>query len=338
MQRCRQCGEPVEFRFIDGRCIPLHTSGGCSNSSGAADNARVTRSADSECRKTYCPTCREPVYFIRHNGGSVWIDPPLGPPWERHPCFDAGARDSNPAQLISPDLAAQLGVHEQLVTGVVCMSEVSKDRRLTILNIIIGEGQSLTLLIKGGASALVGQLIVIACADRLIYRASEARICFVINAVLAGPDSLTGRGAILHLPLSLDAVQKVRAELKHGTLSEKQHRALRKFRDQGLKANWKLPELLMLAPLISGKDQDRAIHSAAVMIIEQAESHGDCSAAATLVRLVTPAKRIRLIAWFRAYSPISIDITRKRRKAHIYRTPSGIHRPWLTSVARTTPL
>ena len=338
MQRCRQCGEPVEFRFIDGRCIPLHTSGGCSNSSGAVDNARVTRSASSECRKTNCPTCQEPVYFIRHNGGSVWIDPPLGPPWDRHPCFETGVQDSKTTQLVSPDVAAQLGVHEQLVTGVVCMSEVSKDRRLTIINILIGEGQALTILIKGGADSLIGQLVVIDCAGRLIYRASEARICFVITAVLAGPDSLTRRGAILHLPLSPDEVHKVRADLKHGTLSEKQHRTLRKLRDQGLKANWKLPELLMLIPLISGKDQDRAIHSAAVMVIEQAESHGDCSAAATLVRLVTPAKRLRLVAWFRAYSPISIDITRKRRKAHIFRTPSGVHRPFLTSVARTTPL
>ena len=336
MQRCRQCGEPIEFRFIDGRCTPLHTSGGCSSSSGGIDNARVTRSTDSECRKTNCPTCREPVYFIRHNGGSVWIDPPLGSPWEKHPCFDTEARDSKPTQLVSADLAAQLGVHEQLVTGVVCMSEVSKDRRLTILNITIGEDQSLTLLIKGGASALVGQLVVIACTDRLIYRASEARICFVINAVLAGPDSLTGRGAVLHLPLSLDDVQKVRAELKHGTLSDRQHRVLRKLRDQGLQANWKLPELLMLIPLISGKDQDRAIHSAAVAIIEQAESHGDCSAAAALARLVTPAKRLRLVAWFRAYSPISIDVTRKRRKAHIFRTPSGVHRPFLTSVKEST--
>jgi hypothetical protein len=27
------------------------------------------------------------VYFVRHNGGSVWFDS-LGWPWEKHPCFD----------------------------------------------------------------------------------------------------------------------------------------------------------------------------------------------------------------------------------------------------------
>jgi hypothetical protein len=31
--------------------------------------------------------CGQPVYFIRHNGGSVWVDPPLGPPWHKHRCY-----------------------------------------------------------------------------------------------------------------------------------------------------------------------------------------------------------------------------------------------------------
>ncbi len=36
------------------------------------------------CRRTNCPECKEEVYFIRHNGGSVWIDPPCEWPWEKH--------------------------------------------------------------------------------------------------------------------------------------------------------------------------------------------------------------------------------------------------------------
>jgi hypothetical protein len=27
------------------------------------------------------------VFFIRHNGGNVWVDPPLGWPWPKHSCF-----------------------------------------------------------------------------------------------------------------------------------------------------------------------------------------------------------------------------------------------------------
>jgi len=43
------------------------------------------------CRETKCPICgAAPVYFVRHNGGSVWFDD-LGKPWPKHGCF---ARES----------------------------------------------------------------------------------------------------------------------------------------------------------------------------------------------------------------------------------------------------
>ena len=42
---------------------------------------------DDFCRATTCPVCGAEVYFVRHNGGSVWFDE-LGPPWLKHGCFD----------------------------------------------------------------------------------------------------------------------------------------------------------------------------------------------------------------------------------------------------------
>lgn len=38
------------------------------------------------CRPTTCPECHAPVFFVRHNGGSVWFDT-LGQPWPKHPCM-----------------------------------------------------------------------------------------------------------------------------------------------------------------------------------------------------------------------------------------------------------
>jgi hypothetical protein len=38
------------------------------------------------CRPTTCPRCRASVFFVRHNGGSVWFDE-LGHPWPKHACF-----------------------------------------------------------------------------------------------------------------------------------------------------------------------------------------------------------------------------------------------------------
>lgn len=37
-------------------------------------------------RPTTCPYCRKSVFFVRHNGGSVWFDD-LGQPWPKHGCF-----------------------------------------------------------------------------------------------------------------------------------------------------------------------------------------------------------------------------------------------------------
>src|SRR5437867_9011938 len=38
-------------------------------------------------RPSHCPECGADVFFIRHNGGSVWVDE-LGWPWPKHACFD----------------------------------------------------------------------------------------------------------------------------------------------------------------------------------------------------------------------------------------------------------
>lgn len=338
MQICRHCGSPVEFRFIDGRCIPMHTEGGCTGISGRPDDSQVRRSVSSECRKTTCPVCRGAVYFIRHNGGSVWIEPPLGPPWDRHPCFDSSGSASKAIEVVSSELAEQLGLSEGLVTGVVRSAEISKDRRQTILDIVIGEQETLSVLLKGGADSLLGQLVIADPRQRLLYSGLNAKICFTIASALAGPESLIGRGKLFHLPLGNNDLEKLRAEIKHGELSKAQHRSLRKFRDHGLNTNWKLPDLLALIPLITGKDQDRAIQMAAVMIVEKAEAHGDCSAASTLARLVAPAKRPRLIAWFRNCSPINIDLTRKQRKAYMFKTTTGVQRPFRINLARATPI
>ena len=29
MRKCSRCGNNIEFRYVDGRCIPMHSDGGC---------------------------------------------------------------------------------------------------------------------------------------------------------------------------------------------------------------------------------------------------------------------------------------------------------------------
>lgn len=38
------------------------------------------------CNPSLCPVCGDDVFFIRHNGGCVWVDE-LGWPWPKHPCM-----------------------------------------------------------------------------------------------------------------------------------------------------------------------------------------------------------------------------------------------------------
>lgn len=316
----------VEFRVVDGRAIPFHFHGGCAGVRGGTAFEPVRRSAESECRKTNCPNCGASVYFIRHNGGSVWIEPPLGPPWDRHPCFNtmpnAGSRTRS-ASIASAELTGKLGGGGTAITGVVVRTEISVDRRQTALEIAIGEEQPLGLLVKGGADAWIGELVVVSRSQKRVYLASDPTYCFVIIG--------DTNPAAIHSTETLQAVDDL-------TFSKKQRSLLRRYFENGFNADWKPADAARLAPLITGKDQDRAIHVAAIGILDHAERHGDISKALPLVASLSRPKRERLIRWFHQFSPISIDLQRKERKAYVFKTRSGERRPFRIAEARSTPI
>jgi hypothetical protein len=45
-------------------------------------------------RQSRCPVCGAYVYFVRHNGGSMYFDD-LGSPWPKHGCFDVSAESKH---------------------------------------------------------------------------------------------------------------------------------------------------------------------------------------------------------------------------------------------------
>lgn len=91
MPRCSECGCEISFRRIDGRIVPI----GCSCRRSKAET--VVESGRSW--QTTCPQCHSAVFFVQHNGGSVWFDE-LGPPWEKHPCFADGRGHEESDELI----------------------------------------------------------------------------------------------------------------------------------------------------------------------------------------------------------------------------------------------
>lgn len=63
--------------------------------------ARVHVERDDFCHPTKCPECRADVYFIRHNGGSVFVEQ-LGPPWRKHPCTSRPSGRQAHAEVHTP--------------------------------------------------------------------------------------------------------------------------------------------------------------------------------------------------------------------------------------------
>lgn len=84
MSICRDCGQEITFRYINGVCTPMHVSGDCCPDDDAVRKAVHTK----------CPKCGHMVWLVRHNGGSVWLDE-LGLPWPKHPCFDVESSNMN---------------------------------------------------------------------------------------------------------------------------------------------------------------------------------------------------------------------------------------------------
>lgn len=92
MATCKVCGGEIIFRHVDGAITPIHLSGGCPGPSPSGSRASAVQVKEFEhsrdfCRENNCPICHRRAFFIRHNGGSVWVDE-LGWPWPKHPCFD----------------------------------------------------------------------------------------------------------------------------------------------------------------------------------------------------------------------------------------------------------
>lgn len=83
---CPDCGASVKIRTINGLPVPI----GCQcqgGSPGPVARVRRSRFLDLDFRRARpCRYCGAPVFFVRYNGGSVWLDE-LGRPWPKHGCY-----------------------------------------------------------------------------------------------------------------------------------------------------------------------------------------------------------------------------------------------------------
>ena len=163
---CDKCGQTIEIRYYDGRYIPFHPFGPCTGEKSinerpsiVDDFAGLRESSEDKCNSTRCPKCNDEVFFIRHNGGSVWVDPPLGPPWPKHGCFvDERTKHKTLANEFSIDSGL---FNYESTMGVVQSTYSSGAKGLTAVLFDTGAYGKYKILIKGNAGFLSGRLCIL---------------------------------------------------------------------------------------------------------------------------------------------------------------------------------
>src|SRR5690606_4719403 len=99
------------------------------------------------------------VYFVRHNGGSVWLDPPLGPPWFKHACFESSTSPGAQASLAKDyAISYQALQTEQLTIGVIKSTSVDLNKTCTQVLMETGQSETIHLKIKNNAGYVLGKL------------------------------------------------------------------------------------------------------------------------------------------------------------------------------------
>lgn len=127
---------------------------------------KVTKWGDGGdcCALTICPKCGEQVYFVRHNGGSVWFDS-LGPPWPKHFCFSDNARSLRlRSQLTEKEL-----VDRVLFVGVIVKTIVMCHGTNGLVVIEYGQIQRYQSVVSTSANLILlpGELVVVTLDDEL---------------------------------------------------------------------------------------------------------------------------------------------------------------------------
>lgn len=343
MAQCKLCGKPIEFVTIDGRPTPLHSQGGCSGPNGGIAGGSF-KSAESRCLKTSCNVCGQPVFFIQHNGGSVFIDPPLGPPWYRHGCMPART-DREPSEseptigVVSSEAQRLLGRVRGLITGVVVQADVSKRRKNTILTIAVAELEPVVLLMRGGADYFLGKLVILRPAKLAVYNAESPDEVFKVERALFIPEPHRNP----EFPLLLEGAARPPSEVLKRILLMPSgqpaavEKAYRKFLEQGLGASWKAHELASIVQLLDGKTQDEVAHAAALLALKTAETTGNAAPLLVLASALDSRRYQLLVQWCRAYSPVSIDLAKKAHQVQFHRDKDRKIRPFDIAGAKANP-
>ena len=134
------------------------------------------------CRPTRCPECDADVFFVRHNGGSVWLDPPLGWPWYKHPCLyrDDQRRADERSALVDPNTPLPQGS----IFGVIIHQSWEPDEMTAVAVVQCQDERDCVfrfLQPKGQKRVIAGELVAVSEKDRTVTSVRTGRTIPVLE-------------------------------------------------------------------------------------------------------------------------------------------------------------
>lgn len=168
MPNCYSCGARVEIRNVGGIVTPIHERGRCTASDSGLSDPRWCPTSFQEdfCRPTSCTYCGQRIFFIRHNGGSVWIEK-LEWPWPKHMHYYRNDGDKPSLSGFSIGMAGR-----EMPLGLVIWG-ASVNRSSSEIFVKCHDGKIFRFLVKGHRSHLVGEVIGIDRTDKFLATASR---------------------------------------------------------------------------------------------------------------------------------------------------------------------
>lgn len=146
----------------------------------------------------------------------MWIDPPLGPPWYKHPCMDHGYTSSGGSRscLLSVGSSNHKEVEADLILGVVKESEVSFSKQCTITCIETEKNDRYVLLVKNNAGFLTGKMVVFTPRRKSVALFEDNNYSYGVVAVLSAPSGIEKQEEKVRCP-ECDALLNIMNINKH---------------------------------------------------------------------------------------------------------------------------
>ena len=131
--------------------------------------------SDGFCRPTHCPECGIDVFFVRHNGGSVWLDGPLEWPWYKHPCLyrEDQPRAAEGEDLVDPNTPLPQGS----ILGVIIHQRWSPTEKTTTAIIRCQNERDCVFMFlkRNGPKRVAGELVAVSEKDRTVTLVRSGR-------------------------------------------------------------------------------------------------------------------------------------------------------------------